>query len=325
MGGVVVGVQGGASVAAGIELRHLRTLWQLRESGSLVEAADFLCVTQSALSHQLKELEGRLQSKLFVRKTRPLRFTEAGKKLLDLADAVLPQVAEAERGLRALRSGDAGRLFIAMECHSCFNWLMPTVEVFRQRWPLVEMDFSAGFTFEPLPALQAGELDAVVTSDPLDLPGIVYRPLFSYEMQLAFSNQHPLAQQPVWQPGDLVGETLLTYPVERDRLDVFKRFLTPSGVEPARVRSSELTLMIVQLAASNLGVCALPNWVLEDYRRQNFLSVASAGNTGVWPTLYVALREESVSKGYVEEFLQLAHQHCFKTLKGIREASVAVE
>lgn len=317
----MAGTQVMLNAAGGVELRHLRTLWQLRESGSLVDAADFLCVTQSALSHQLKELEGRLQAKLFVRKTRPLRFTEAGKKMLGLADTVLPQVAKVERELRALQCGDAGRLYIAMECHSCFDWLMPTVEVFRQRWPLVEMDFSAGFTFDPLPALQAGEIDAVVTSDPVALPGVVYRPLFSYEMKLACSNQHALAGKGVWQPQDLLEETLLTYPVDRSRLDVFKCFLTPAGVEPAKVRTSELTLMMVQLVVSNLGVCALPNWVLEDYRRQKFLTLVSAGDAGVWPTLYVAVREESLMQTYVGEFLQLAKDHCFKSLKGIRAAA----
>tara|TARA_B100000809_G_scaffold241552_1_gene264829 strand:+ start:2820 stop:3785 length:966 start_codon:yes stop_codon:yes gene_type:complete len=312
-----------SSLVSGVlELRHLRTLQQLRASGSLVEAAERLCVTQSALSHQLKELEGRLQATLFVRKSRPLRFTEVGKKLLQLAEKVLPQIADTERELRALQCGEAGRLFMAIECHSCFNWLMPTVEVFRQQWPSVEMDFSAGFTFEPLPALQRGEVDAVITSDPLELEGVAYQPLFVYEMQLACANQHPLASRGVWQPQDLASETVLTYPVERSRLDVFKRFLNPAGVEPKQIRTSELTLMMVQLAASNLGVCALPNWVLEEYRRQNLLSVASAGDDGVWPTLYVALREDSLQQIYVQEFLQLAREHCFKTLTGIRSPSV---
>lgn len=307
-----------ALVSGFLELRHLRTLQQLRECGSLVEAAEQLCVTQSALSHQIKELESRLSARLFVRKSRPLRFTESGKKLLLLAEGVLPQVRETERELRKLQCGEAGRLFMAIECHSCFNWLMPTVEVFRGQWPSVELDFSAGFTFEPLPALQAGEIDAVITSDPIELEGVVYQPLFDYEMQLACSNQHPLAAKEIWQAEDLRTETLLTYPVERSRLDVFKSFLNPAGVEPAQVRTSELTLMMVQLAASGLGVCALPNWVLDEYRRQGLVSVARAGADGVWPTLYVAFREESVGRTYCQDFLRLAREYCFKTLKGVR-------
>ena len=69
-----------------LELRHLRTLAALRDTGSLVEAAERVYLTQSALSHQLKDLEDRLGCQLFVRKTRPLRFTSAGKRMLRLAD-----------------------------------------------------------------------------------------------------------------------------------------------------------------------------------------------------------------------------------------------
>ena len=301
-----------------LEMRHLRTLQQLRCCGSVVEAAEALCVTQSALSHQLKELETRLDARLFVRKSRPLRFTETGTKLLQLADQVLAQVLSTERDLHKLQLGQAGRLHMAIECHSCFNWLMPTIELFRQQWPAVELDFSAGFTFEPLPALQAGDIDLVVTSDPQPLEGVSYQPLFRYEMLIACGNQHALADKTVWQPEDLRSETLLIYPVVHTRLDLFKYFLTPAGIEPQHIRSSELTLMMVQLAASGLGVCALPNWVLEEYRRQGFVSVASAGEEGVWPTLYIAVREASLKREYVQVFLNMARRQCFQTLEGIQ-------
>lgn len=189
-----------------LEIRHLKTLITLREAGSLVEAADRLCVTQSALSHQLKELEGRLECELFVRKTRPLNFTEQGRRLLQLAESVLAQVDEAERDLQKMHYGKAGRLFMAIECHSCFNWLMPTIDVYRGHWPEVELDFSGGFTFEPLPALVAGEVDMVVTSDPVPLKGLCYKPLFIYETQIALGNDHPLASRAYLQPEDLALE-----------------------------------------------------------------------------------------------------------------------
>ncbi|MGL6251170.1 MAG: LysR family transcriptional regulator, partial [Billgrantia desiderata] len=71
-----------------IELRHLRTLIALRDAGSLVEAAERVHLTQSALSHQIKDLEERLGTALFVRKTRPVEFTRAGQRLLVLAEQV---------------------------------------------------------------------------------------------------------------------------------------------------------------------------------------------------------------------------------------------
>jgi LysR family transcriptional regulator for metE and metH len=189
-----------------------------------VDAAERLHLTQSALSHQFKELEERLGMPLFVRKTKPVRFTSAGLRLLQLTDAVLPLLRSAERDLARLAGGTAGRLHMAIECHSCFQWLMPTIDQFRDAWPEVELDLASGFSFAPLPALARGDLDLVVTSDPLELAGITYVPLFTYEAMLAVANQHPLASKPFIQPEDLATETLITYPVERDRLDIFTRF-----------------------------------------------------------------------------------------------------
>ena len=123
-----------------LELRHLNTLLAIREAGSLVEAAERLHVTQSALSHQLKDLEHRLGVALIVRRTRPIRFTPAGQRVLELARQVLPRVRRTETELRRLAAGRSGRLHIAIECHSCFQWLMPALDRFREGWPEVELD-----------------------------------------------------------------------------------------------------------------------------------------------------------------------------------------
>ena len=132
-----------------LEIRHLKTLHALREADSLVEAAERLHLTQSALSHQFKELEERLGMPLFVRKTKPVRFTSAGLRLLQLADATLPLLRGAERDIARLAGGTAGRLHMAIECHSCFQWLMPTIDQFRDAWPEVELDLASGFAFAP--------------------------------------------------------------------------------------------------------------------------------------------------------------------------------
>lgn len=304
-----------------LELRHLKTLVALRETGSLVEAAERVHLTQSALSHQLKDLEGRLGGELFARKSRPLRFTSAGQRLLTLADDVLVRVEEAERDLHKLLHGEAGRLFMAIECHSCFNWLMPTIESYRNHWPAVELDFSGGFTFEPLPALAQGDIDLVITADPQPIKGVEYVPLFSYEMQFALAREHALAAQPYLTPEHLADQTLITYPVERKRLDVFKQFLEPASVEPAAVRTSDLTLMMVQLVASGRGLTALPNWVLAEYVDQNLIAVRSAGEDGVWPVLYAAVLETQLDAPYMQDFLKLARDHCLSHLKGVKQVA----
>ncbi|BBM00378.1 LysR family transcriptional regulator [Microbulbifer sp. GL-2] len=308
-----------------IELRQLRALCTLRETGSLVRAAERLHLTQSALSHLFREMEERHEQPLFVRKSRPLRFTSAGLRLLQLADDILPRVAVAQRDLARLASGQSGRLNIAIECHSCYQWLMPTLNTYRDDWPEVELDLCSGFHFAPLPALVRGDLDLVVTSNPdTELKGVHYYPLFSFEMCLALNRNHPLLQNGKrrWvTPEDIDGEVQITYPVERERLDIFQYFLDPAGIEPEDVRTAELTVMMVQLVASGRGVCALPDWALHEYLQKGFIAQLRLGEKGLWSTLYAAVREEMLEQAYLADFLQTARDTCFSHLKGIRAAT----
>lgn len=303
-----------------LELRHLRTLIALRDAGSLVEAAERVHLTQSALSHQIKDLEERLGNPLFVRKTRPVEFTRAGQRLLTLAEQVLPLVRMAERDLARLAGNEQGRLHMAIECHSCFQWLMPTIDHFRDHWPEVEIDIPGGHHFDPLPALAREQLDLVITADPQPLPGIHYEPLFRYEGLLAVARQHRLAGSAFVTPEALAEETLITYPVEHSRLDVFTQFLEPAGVRPKEVRTAELTIMMMQLVASGRGVCALPNWALTEYLERDYVKAVALGEKGVWSTLFAAIREETRQAPWMEDFLRTARETSFAVLEGIKPA-----
>jgi len=305
-----------------LEIRHLETLVAIRDHGSVQDAALRLHVTQSALSHQLRDLEVRLKTPLLNRRTRPARLTTAGLRIVALADEVLPRVRNVERELQRLADGRTGRLHVGIDCHSCFQWLMPALDAFRLDWPDVSLDLSAAFAFAPLPALVRGSLDLAVTSDPLPLDEVRYLPLFGYELVLAVATASPLANLETIAPEQLADQVLLTYPVERQRLDIFTAFLDPAGVEPAAVRPVELTPVMVQLVASQRGVAALPNWALTEYRQQPWLKILRLGAAGVWRTLYAAVREDDAGADYIQAFVQQARSTCFATLEGIRDVDV---
>ncbi|WP_264309339.1 LysR family transcriptional regulator [Pseudomonas putida] len=300
-----------------IDLRHLRTIDALRETGSLHDAAERLHLTQSALSHQFRDVENRIGMQVFVRKSKPVRFTSAGLKLLQLADQVLPLIRKTERDLGKLAGGVAARLHIAIECHSCYQWLMPSVDEFRSAWPEVELDLASGLSFAPLPALERGDLDLVVTSDPVTLPGITYVPLFGYEALLAIDKHHALREKPYLEPTDLASQTLITYPIERNRLDIFTRFLDPADIEPAQVRTSELTVMMMQLVASGRGVCCLPNWAVHEYTSRGYVIAKRLGEEGLQAMLFAAVRSDMLEVPYVSDFLLTAKDISFATLAGV--------
>lgn len=303
-----------------LEVRHLRTLTAIRDGGSLQAAADRLHVTQSALSHQLRDLEVRLKTPLLNRRTRPARLTTAALRILTLADDVLPRFRATQLELQRLAAGQTGRLHLAIECHSCFQWLMPALDAFRHDWPDVALDLSAAFSFAPLPALVRGDLDVVITSDPQVIESVEYLPLFRYELVLAVAKADPLSEYKYIEPAQLSDKVLITYPVERDRLDIFCHFLEPADIEPASIRQAELTPVIVQLVASQRGVAALPNWALTEYMDQGWLSLCQLGATGVWRTLYAAVRTEDADADYIKAFISQAETTCFTSLSGITSA-----
>ncbi len=291
-----------------IEFRHLRTIRAIHQAGGLARAADLLHITQSALSHQIKGLEDQAGVQLFVRRSKPMKLSAAGHRLLRLAEKVLPEIEALEAEFSGVREGSAGRMHIAIECHACFEWLFPVLEQFRRNWGDVDVDIRPGLAFDALPALQKEEVDLVVSSDPENLPGITFKPLFDYEPVFLASAAHPLAQKTFVEAEDFRGETLITYPVDRSRLDVFTELLTPAKVEPAAIRQVELTAVILLLVASNRGVAVLPDWVVREQRTSHDYVTLPVTEGGLTKRLYAAIRDEDAQKPYMAHLLRLARE-----------------
>lgn len=289
-----------------LEIGHLKLLVALREKGTLFGASKNLHITASAISHKLKELENYHNITLVNRKTRPVSFTPAGLELLKLADTVLPQISKSLGNIKRIAHGQTGRLRLASECHSCFDWLMPILNQYRTLWSDVELDFATGFEPMPHQLLIDGDIDILITSTKIDAQNIAYLPLFEYQSRLVVAPLHPLAQKAYILPQDLQSETLISYPVEQSRLDIMAHFLLPAGKNIQHIRTTELTAMLIQLVASGRGVAALPDWVAAEYEQKGWIKSLQLGD-GVFCKLFAATRKNSRDIAYIQGFLSLLH------------------
>ena len=295
-----------------IEFRHLRTIKAIHDAGGLAKAAEQLHITQSALSHQIKGLEDQAGVELFVRRSKPMKLSAAGLRLLRLAEQILPQVQAMQDEFSGLRDGRSGRMHIAIECHACFEWLFPVLERFRKDWPDVDVDIRPGLAFEALPALLKEEVDLVVSSDPEELAGVEFIELFDYAPVFVASKDNPLAAKSYIEAEDFRDQTLITYPVERSRLDVFSQLLMPAKVEPATVRQAELTAVILLLVASNRGVAVLPDWVVREVKYSSDYVTRPLTAHGLTRRLYAAVRSDERGKPYMERLIELARTEARK-------------
>ncbi len=300
-----------------IEIRHLRSLIAVAETGRLAAAAARVHLTQSALSHQVRALERHYGIALFQRTGAGLRFTPAGQRLLQLARETAHAVAGADRDLARLKGDARGELRIALECHTCFDWLMPVMDEFRRRWPEVEVDLVSGFHSDPVGLLKSEKAELIIGSDRPRGRDYAVMPLFRFEILAVLPVEHRLRSRRFVEAGDLHGETLITYPVPEDRIDLIRHVLRPAGVRLAR-RTAELTIAVLQLVASRRGIAALPNWGVKSYVDLEYVVAKRIGAKGLWSDLYAVVPRALAAKPYVAEFVSIIRSKCAAELKGIK-------
>ncbi len=296
------------------ELKHLKTYDSLSRTHSLAKTAQELFMTDSALSHQIRELESRLGCTTFERKTVPINFSSKGHLLVSLAQQVLPLVAQTRQSLTA--SGLA-QLRLAVECHACFQWLLPVINSFKQQAKTntgddANDDFLIEFLSENIfsseQALLTKQADLVFTSDISDNKHIDYQQIGQFDMVMVMSPQHPLANKTYIRPEDLADQTLITYPVDSQKLDVFRLFLQPADVQPKHSKKVAEANVLLQMVAADLGVTALPQWAVSHYEQQGLVVTKPLSQTGLTRHLYGAFRSEDNKDENLLAFLTLSRE-----------------
>ena len=286
-----------------LDRQHLSILREVDRMGSLTAAAERLNVTQSALSHTIRKLEERYGVAVWEKDGRNLRLTEAGRYIVRLAQRVLPQMERAEDVLSDYRQGQRGSLKIGMECHPCHQWLMGVTKPYLVDWPDVDLELTTSFAFGGVAALTGYEIDILITPDPIEAPGIHYLPVFDYELVLAVPADHPLALRNHAEPADLLEETLFTYPVPPERLDVFTQFLVPAHCRPRHHRNVETTEMMLQLVAAGRGVSAIPSWLVRQEAAKLGVRPIRIGKSGIAKSIHLGLRSGDEAIDFISGFL----------------------
>lgn len=285
-----------------IELKHLRTLRALSDTGSLQGAADLLCVTQSALSHQIKELEYRLDSSLFERKSQPVHFTDKGQLLLTLAHQVLPQIDAVAARLKPNET-QVANLTLCVECHACFHWLLPAVRQFSMQLPQCHIEFVPMIEHNAVESLLQQQLDVVLTPDRRLTDQVHYQYLFDMELRLLVSPEHKLASQTQVTPQQLCHETLFCYPLPAERQDVFRYFLTDIPFR-GQLKPVLQGSQILQMVAANQGVAVLPAWMAEPFLQQGLVHSLALGGQGLVRPMYLACRDADAGRDDITQLVQ---------------------
>lgn len=291
-----------------LERSHLSLIREVDRLGSLTAAAEKLCLTQSALSHTIKKIETHLGTPIWQREGRRLRLTQAGQYLLALSNRLLPQFDYAEKIMLQYAQGQRGTLRIGMECHPCYQWLLKVVSPYLSKWPDVDVDVKQEFQFGGIGALIGVEIDVLVTPDPLYKTGLLFEPVFDYEQVLVVSRNDPLATLAYVVPKQLSEVTLITYPVEIERLDIYNQFFLPAGCSPKKHKIIETTDIMLQMVEAGRGVAALPGWLVAEYADKLAIQAVRLGKAGIAKQIFLGMRETDVDLDYLRDFVEVARR-----------------
>ena len=288
-----------------LEVRHLQLVVAVVEEGSVTRAAEHLHLTQSAISHQLREIEGRLGAPLFLRLNKRMILAPAGERLLAVARRMLRELAEVEEEMRQLGAERGGVLRLSTECYTCYHWLPGKLKVFRESFPRVEVRIVAEATRRPLAALFDGRLDLAIVHNAMRDRRLVSRPLFRDELVLITPPDHPLAGRSYINAADLADEHLIVYAAPREELSIFQKLLFPAGVVPRQVSHLELTEAIIEMVKAGLGVGVMARWAIAPQLAAKSLRAVPLTRRGLYRSWAAVRLRTNTPPVYFNAFIDL--------------------
>jgi LysR family transcriptional regulator, regulator for metE and metH len=288
-----------------IEIRHLRMVAAIAASGSVTQAAGELHLTQSAVSHQLRGIEARLGTPLFLRVGKRMVVTAAGERLLAAARRVLDELTSTEEQVRRLGANQAGVLRVCAQCNTGYHWLPPLIDVFRRRHPDVDVSLAVECTMRPMEALLDGKLDIAIVTEPVRQARVRVRPLFEDEHAAIVPPDHPFATQAFVSPQDLAAERLLIYSSSPDDSFTIQKILRPAGVVPRKVSFVMLTEAILEMVKARLGVSVMQTWAIEPALRAGDVRAVPITAHGIRRQWSAVTLRDAGRVAHVEAFIDL--------------------
>lgn len=288
-----------------LEVKHLRLVEAVATYGTLTNASKYLHLTQSALSHQLNELERRLGTPLFHRVGRRLVPTVAGERLLDAAKRTLTVLRRTEGSIKRIATGSEAVLRLTTECYTAYHWLPAILDAFAERCPKVEVQIVAEAARRPVNALMAGKVDVAVMHDPPESDKLRVIPLFEDDMLVVMSPEHRLAAQPFVQPEDFADEHLVMYTASRSDSVLFTRYLDPAGITPRKTSAIQLTEAIIEMAKAGQGIAVLARWAIEPQLRDGSLVALPMTRDGLRRQWSAVVLDQGTTPLYIREFCRL--------------------
>ena len=286
-----------------MELKYFKLIKTIAEEGNIANSSEQLFLTQSALSHQLRELEERLGFKVFHRTRNRWKLTEEGEELHKTANNVLMAIEKGFANIEALKEGSGGTIRISTECYSFYQGLPAFIQKMGVLYPEIAVDLILDATHKPVSKILGNEIDIAIVSSKQENPLLSFSPLFEDEIFAVVHKEHGLNQKEFLNAGDFAGVHLIIHSFPLETVSIYEHFLKPHGVTPAKISAIPLTEVSLEMVMANMGIMCLPKWALKSFKISDDLVFKRISLHGLKRTHYLAVREEDKRKKYINDFI----------------------
>ncbi|HEV8371478.1 MAG TPA: LysR family transcriptional regulator [Pyrinomonadaceae bacterium] len=304
-----------------LELRHLKLIVAVVEEGTVSKAGTRLHLTQSALSHQLRDAEAKLGTPLFLRVNKKMLLTAAGERLLDSAYRVFGDLERAQDDIRQMALSRQGVLRISTECYTCYHWLPALLKPFGHKHPRVDVKIVVEATRRPIEALMEGKIDLAVVSSPARDRRTYVKPLFQDELVVIMHPKHQLAAQSYVRAKDLAAEHLITYTVPNKDDSLFRKVLVPAGITPRQVSQVQLTEATVEMVKAGLGIGVMARWAVTPQIESGELRALPLTSKGFRRQWNAVMLRNKLAPPYLLDFVELLAGSPPNTARKVKKAA----
>ena len=286
-----------------MEIKHFRLIKAIQEEGSLANSAEKLFLTQSALSHQLRELEIQLGFKVFHRKRNKWELTEEGEEIYRLANSILSQIERGFQDIEKLQAGTSGNIRLSTECYSFYQGLSSFIQKMGYLYPDIHIDFNLEATHQPITKLLSHEIDSALvtrrpTNEALDAVEIMEDELF-----IMHHHENSLFKKEYLEPSDFLNIHLIIHSFPMESVSLYEHFLKPNNINPKKISAIPLTEVALEMVAANLGVMCMPKWALSSFKLPDEIKFKRIGHDGLKRIHYLVFRKEDRQKKFIREFI----------------------
>ncbi len=286
-----------------LEVRHLNLLVAITEEKSVTRAGARLRLTPSALSHQLRDLEEKLGTPLFVRVSKKLVLTQAGERILQSARKILSELKCAEEDVAQMATSRRGILRLSTQCYTCYQWLPGLLREFHQAFPQIEIRIVVEATPQPIPALLDGQIDLAIVHELPSHKRLQSCRLFSDEIVVVMNPTHPLATRRYLTAQDIADQKLIL-PCELRNSPVYHKLLQPAGITVTQWSQIPLVDAVIEMVSGGLGISVLARWAVADHSRKGTVVVRPLTKKGIQRHWQAVTLNREVPLPYLSDFIE---------------------